>query len=82
MVYNCTQFVKEHPGGDAVIRRYAGKECSQQFWRFHREDQLLKYGVALQVGRVVGEIVADSLPGLPQQHIKFHNSTFEYNSDW
>ncbi|EXJ72500.1 uncharacterized protein A1O5_05005, partial [Cladophialophora psammophila CBS 110553] len=72
LVYNCSQFIKEHPGGEAVIRRYAGKDCSLQFWRFHREDQLLEYGAALRVARVAGGVEADSLPGPPQRYRLYH----------
>ncbi|KAL2847854.1 cytochrome b5-like heme/steroid binding domain-containing protein [Aspergillus pseudoustus] len=31
VVYDCTHFVKSHSGGDAVIRRFAGKDCSCMF---------------------------------------------------
>ncbi|KIV83434.1 hypothetical protein PV11_05461 [Exophiala sideris] len=28
IVYDCTSFVDKHPGGDAVIKSFAGKDCS------------------------------------------------------
>ena len=30
-VYNVTPFLKDHPGGSAIIVKYAGKECSAAF---------------------------------------------------
>ncbi|KEF51964.1 uncharacterized protein A1O9_11954, partial [Exophiala aquamarina CBS 119918] len=81
VIYDCSQFVKEHPGGEAVIRRYAAKDCSLQFWKFHRECHLVKYGPVLQVGQVVVKVdKADPPPNLPP--IIYSNSTFEYDDDW
>lgn len=28
IVYDCSSFVDKHPGGDAVVRSFAGKDCS------------------------------------------------------
>jgi cytochrome b involved in lipid metabolism len=82
VVYDCSDFAQEHPGGEAVIRRYAGRDCSLPFWRFHREDQLVKYGWALRVGRVAGVRTADPVLKPPAQTRMYGNTTFEYDNDW
>ena len=53
VVYDCTNFIYEHPGGEEVIRSFAGQECSWQFWRFHGKEQLEEFGKPLRVGRTI-----------------------------
>jgi len=82
VVYDCSGFAGEHPGGEAFIRKYSGQDCSSQFWRFHREEQLVKYGRALRIGRSVGVKTADSalVPLAPTRD--YGNATFQYDNDW
>ncbi|KAJ5209769.1 hypothetical protein N7449_004148 [Penicillium cf. viridicatum] len=54
IVYDCTEFIKEHPGGDTVIRSFIGEDCSWQFWRFHSKAIMEKWGRPLRVGRTKG----------------------------
>jgi cytochrome b involved in lipid metabolism len=54
IVYDCTKFIKEHPGGETVIRSFIGEDCSWQFWRFHSEAIMVKWGGPLRVGRTEG----------------------------
>ncbi|TVY13769.1 putative cytochrome b5 [Lachnellula arida] len=54
IVYDCTDFIAEHPGGEHVIRSFAGAECSWQFWRFHGKQDMEDFGRALRVGRTEG----------------------------
>ncbi|KAJ5974111.1 hypothetical protein N7481_011321 [Penicillium waksmanii] len=54
IVYDCTKFIKEHPGGDTVIRSFIGEDCSWQFWRFHSKTIMEKWGRYLRVGRTEG----------------------------
>ncbi|EUC39856.1 hypothetical protein COCMIDRAFT_74198, partial [Bipolaris oryzae ATCC 44560] len=51
IVYNCTQFVHEHPGGSRVIENFKGQDCSWQFWRFHSEKNMEEWGKPLRVAR-------------------------------
>lgn len=30
IVYDCTEFISEHPGGEEVIKSFGGEECSWQ----------------------------------------------------
>lgn len=54
IVYDCTNFIKEHPGGDTVIRSFIGEDCSWQFWRFHSKRTMEEWGRPLRVGRTEG----------------------------
>ncbi|TVY56815.1 putative cytochrome b5 [Lachnellula cervina] len=54
IVYDCTDFISEHPGGEQVISSFAGAECSWQFWRFHGKQDMEEFGKALRVGRTEG----------------------------
>jgi Cytochrome b5-like Heme/Steroid binding domain len=54
VVYDCTEFISEHPGGEQVIFGFLGADCSWQFWRFHGKDHMEQHGRALRVGRTQG----------------------------
>lgn len=45
-------FVDEHPGGAKILKRVAGKDATKQFWKYHNEGVLKKYGGKLKVGTV------------------------------
>jgi hypothetical protein len=47
-----TDFVEEHPGGAKILKRVAGKDASKQFWKYHNDGVLKKYGAKLKVGSV------------------------------
>jgi cytochrome b involved in lipid metabolism len=49
-VYDLTKFQSEHPGGQKILTRVAGKDASKQFWKYHNEGILKKYKAQLQVG--------------------------------
>ncbi|KAK3177588.1 hypothetical protein K4F52_009639 [Lecanicillium sp. MT-2017a] len=51
-VYDVTNFVDEHPGGARVIQRFAGKNASKAFWKYHGESVLKKYGDKFKIGAV------------------------------
>jgi cytochrome b involved in lipid metabolism len=54
IVYDCTDFALEHPGGETVIHSFAGQDCSWQFWRFHNLNHMKTSGRPLRVGRTTG----------------------------
>lgn len=66
----------------AVILRYAGKDCSLQFWRFHRKEQLLTHGLALRVGRTVESMGIESQSDRVARPKIYGNSTFNYDNNW
>ncbi|KAF7957674.1 hypothetical protein EAE96_003247 [Botrytis aclada] len=53
VVYDCTKFTTEHPGGKGILEGFAGSECSWQFWRFHGKKDM-EAGRMLRVGRTKG----------------------------
>lgn len=54
VVYDCTDFVLEHPGGAQVIVSFIGEDCSWQFRRFHTKSVMEQYGRQLRIGRTDG----------------------------
>ncbi|KAF2274860.1 cytochrome b5 [Westerdykella ornata] len=54
-VYDVTKFVDEHPGGAKILKRVGGKDASKQFWKYHNESVLKKYGEKLKIGTVQAE---------------------------
>ncbi|KAJ9609122.1 hypothetical protein H2200_006893 [Cladophialophora chaetospira] len=54
VVYDCSDFALEHPGGEDVIMSFIGEDCSWQFWRLHGKSVMEQYGRALRVGRTEG----------------------------
>jgi len=51
-VYDITNFLNEHPGGPKILKRVAGKDATKQFWKYHNDGVLKKYGDKLKVGEV------------------------------
>jgi L-lactate dehydrogenase (cytochrome) len=41
--YDVTQFLPEHPGGQKIILKYAGKDATEEFEPIHPPDTLDKY---------------------------------------
>jgi cytochrome b involved in lipid metabolism len=54
IIYDCTDFIAEHPGGETVIDSFGGQDCSWQFWRFHNATHMKEFGRRLRVGRTAG----------------------------
>jgi cytochrome b involved in lipid metabolism len=54
IVYDCTEFALQHPGGETVIESFAGQDCSWQFWRFHNKTHMRQSGRPLRVGWTSG----------------------------
>jgi cytochrome b involved in lipid metabolism len=53
IVYDCTEFISEHPGGQDVLKPFRGHDCTWQFRRFHGKGDL-QQGWILRVGRTLG----------------------------
>ncbi|KAK1771038.1 cytochrome b5-like heme/steroid binding domain-containing protein [Phialemonium atrogriseum] len=51
-VYDVANFLEDHPGGAKILKRVAGKDASKQFWKYHNDKVLEKYGGKLKVGTV------------------------------
>lgn len=64
IVYDCSEFIHEHPGGLQVILSFIGEDCSWQFWRFHSKDVVQTYGAPLRIGRTEG--VKNRFPEQPR----------------
>lgn len=54
IVYDCTGFVHDHPGGPRVIENFSGQDCSWQFWRFHSKENMREWGQPLRIARTNG----------------------------
>ncbi|OQO13030.1 hypothetical protein B0A48_02494 [Cryoendolithus antarcticus] len=54
IVYDCTSFVNEHPGGESFITSFQGEDCSWQFKRFHSSAHMKEFGQPLRIGRTSG----------------------------
>ncbi|TQN67294.1 putative cytochrome b5 [Colletotrichum shisoi] len=44
--------ITEHPGGEKILKRFAGKNATKVFWKYHNEKVLEKYGGKLRIGTV------------------------------
>jgi Cytochrome b5-like Heme/Steroid binding domain/Acyl-CoA dehydrogenase, N-terminal domain len=53
-VYDLTEFVDAHPGGESVLRQIAGTDATVDFYNLHRQEVLVKYA-DLAIGTIKGE---------------------------
>ncbi|KAB5525598.1 acyl-CoA dehydrogenase/oxidase [Coniochaeta sp. 2T2.1] len=53
-VYDASDFLDAHPGGEAVLRQVAGTDATVDFYNLHRHEVLTKYD-DLAIGTVEGE---------------------------
>lgn len=53
-VYDLTDFVDAHPGGESVLRQVAGQDATTAFYNLHRHEVLTKYS-DLAIGTVKDE---------------------------
>jgi len=63
-VYDLTDFLEAHPGGNVVLQQYAGQDATTAFYNLHRHEVLQKYS-NLCIGTLEGEEseVIDPKPG-------------------
>jgi alkylation response protein AidB-like acyl-CoA dehydrogenase len=53
-VYDLTDFLDAHPGGNVVLQQIAGKDATRDFYNLHRQEVLTKYE-SLFIGIIEGE---------------------------
>jgi alkylation response protein AidB-like acyl-CoA dehydrogenase len=53
-VYDVTDFIEAHPGGEAVLRQVGGTDATEAFYNLHRHEVLKKYS-DLVIGTIEGE---------------------------
>ncbi|PHH66712.1 hypothetical protein CDD80_917 [Ophiocordyceps camponoti-rufipedis] len=51
-VYDISNFIDEHPGGPKILKRFAGKNATKAFWKYHGENVLKRYGEKFRIGDV------------------------------
>jgi len=53
-VYDVTDFLDAHPGGESVLKQVAGTDATEAFYNLHRQEVLQKYS-NLSIGTIEGE---------------------------
>jgi predicted heme/steroid binding protein len=53
-VYDLTDFLEAHPGGEAVLKQVAGTDATEAFYNLHRQEVLQKFP-DLCIGTLEGE---------------------------
>ncbi|KHN96569.1 Acyl-CoA dehydrogenase/oxidase [Metarhizium album ARSEF 1941] len=54
IVYDLSEFVIAHPGGESVLHQVAGQDATTAFYNLHRQEVLAKYA-DLAIGTIRGE---------------------------
>ena len=49
-VYNVSNWIRRHPGGELAIKNFAGMDCTEQFVTFHNQEQVDKILPTFLVG--------------------------------
>ena len=62
IVYDVSDFQKDHPGGARVLKQVAGRDASTEFESFHSADVMQRYGAELAIGKVVGSHTTVAAP--------------------
>lgn len=52
-VYDCTSYLEKHPGGENMIRDYAGRDCTKDFEAAGHSMDAMKELRLLKVGEIV-----------------------------
>lgn len=52
VVYDLTNFLSMHPGGEMILLPFGGKDVTDDFYSLHRTDELLKFGPKYMIGKV------------------------------
>ncbi len=54
VVYDVSEFLDAHPGGESVLRQVAGTDATSAFYNLHRHEVLGRFA-ELAIGRIAGE---------------------------
>lgn len=54
IVYDVSDFLDAHPGGEAVLRQVAGTDATAAFYNLHRHEVLARYA-DMAIGSIAGE---------------------------
>lgn len=54
IVYDLSEFIMAHPGGESVLHQVAGQDATTAFYNLHRQEVLTKYA-DLAIGTIEGE---------------------------
>ena len=57
-VYDLTEFLHEHPGGKRVIMEHAGKDATEEFQMFHKNNVIMMH---LKDDQCLGNVIGVSL---------------------
>jgi len=52
--YDVTKFMNAHPGGAGILRQFAGKDCTEEFFELHKSAVLANMGKRLVKGTIMG----------------------------
>jgi L-lactate dehydrogenase (cytochrome) len=66
-VYDVTEFLDQHPGGSAIILKYAGRDATEEYEPIHPPNALEDN---LSVEKRLGEIDLSTLKDLPKADVK------------
>jgi len=55
-VYDCTKFLKDHPGGAGAIMLFAGKDATEEFDMLHDRKVIQKYGIKQGTVKKIGKL--------------------------
>src|SRR3954468_17747442 len=53
-VYDVTDLVDAHPGGESVLKQVAGTDATEAFYNLHKQEVLQKFS-NLAIGTIEGE---------------------------
>ncbi|KAL4918986.1 FMN-dependent dehydrogenase-domain-containing protein [Aspergillus aurantiobrunneus] len=73
--YDVTEFLPEHPGGQKIILKYAGKDATEEFDPIHPPDTLDKY---LDQSKHLGEVDMATVT----QEVKAHDPEEAARQEW
>ncbi|KAH8695459.1 cytochrome b5-like heme/steroid binding domain-containing protein [Talaromyces proteolyticus] len=79
IVYDCSTFARQHPGGEAVLKNFGGKDCSWQYHKIHgmNSNKANKLLPKLRIGRT--KAVENPYDKPKTDHVEFIRVSTGYN---